>query len=50
LAGSADGNAADHVHDLPARTIFAMPLLWASCTIMLCAPDVSMNPGEVMLT
>jgi hypothetical protein len=27
-----------------------MPLLRASCTIMPCAPEVSINPGETMLT
>jgi hypothetical protein len=51
LTGSADWNASNYVHDLPVRTILVdAAALWASCTIMPCAPDVSMNPGEIMLT
>jgi hypothetical protein len=47
---SADGNAADHVHDLLARGTLVDPVAPGQPHDHPGAPEVSMKPGEMTLT
>src|SRR5205823_7504510 len=50
LAWPAQGNAAEEVHDLLARSILVDSIALANCMIIPWAPEVSMKPGEIRLT